>query len=286
MTGRRLGQHFLKDANIIAKIINQASLSPEDNVLEIGPGRGALTKELVKQARKVVAVELDAELAEALPNFPNLTVIRKDILKTNLKDILCTDLPDQDGLSDNIAANTCSQSDNTLPTGKKWKVIANLPYYITTPIIEKLLLEGQGLIECMVIMIQKEVAMRIKTLASRDTGALSYFVRYHANAEMLFTVKAGSFSPPPKVDSAIIRLTPWEPPVEADKELLFQIIRTAFGERRKTLKKSLGKLFDAEAALKQAAIDPTRRPETLTLEEFAAIARASADLPKTDSTSL
>ncbi|MCR5662329.1 MAG: 16S rRNA (adenine(1518)-N(6)/adenine(1519)-N(6))-dimethyltransferase RsmA [bacterium] len=263
MTGRRLGQHFLKDANIIAKIIDQASLSPEDNVLEIGPGRGALTKELVKKARQVVAVELDAELAEALPSYPNLTVIRKDILRTDLKEILSAETP-----------------------GRKWKVIANLPYYITTPIIEKLLLEGQGLIECMVIMIQKEVAVRIKTLASRDTGALSYFVRYHANAEMLFTVKAGSFSPPPKVDSAIIRLTPWEPPVEADKELLFQIIRTAFGERRKTLKKSLGKLFDAEAALKQAAIDPTRRPETLTLEEFAAIARASANMPETDSTSL
>ncbi len=265
MTGRRLGQHFLKDANIIAKIINQASLSPEDNVLEIGPGHGALTKELVKKASKVVAVELDPELAEALPSFPNLTVIRKDILRTDLKNIL---------------------GDPATASGKKWKVIANLPYYITTPIIEKLLLEGQGLIECMVIMIQKEVAVRIKTLASRDTGALSYFVRYHANAEMLFTVKAGSFSPPPKVDSAVIKLTPWEPPVDADKERLFQIIRTAFGERRKTLKRSLTKLFDAESALQKASIDPSRRPETLTLEEFAAIARASAELPETASTSL
>lgn len=275
MTGRRLGQHFLKDANIIAKIISQASLSPDDNVLEIGPGRGALTKELVKLANRVAAVELDAELAEALPSFPNLTVFRKDILKTNLKEILQDSTSEQECQKKHTAISDAKNNCITAPH-KKWKVIANLPYYITTPIIEKLLLEGQGLFECMVIMIQKEVAVRIKTLASRDTGALSYFVRYHANAEMLFTVKAGSFSPPPKVDSAIIRLTPWEPPVEADKELLFQIIRTAFGERRKTLKKSLGKLFDAETVLNQAAIDPIRRPETLTLEEFAAIARAAA----------
>lgn len=249
---RPLGQHFLHEQNIINKIIAHSSLSPQSSVLEIGPGRGALTTQLVASGGRVVAVELDSKLAEKLPRHPNLTVIRDNFLKLNLAEVLG------------------SSADYS------WQVVANLPYYITTPIIEKLLLESHHKIDSMIIMVQKEVAQRMAAMACREASALSYFVQYYAEVDYLFTVKPGCFSPPPKVDSAVVKLTiRRQKPVEASVDLLFKIIRTSFAQRRKTLRRSLASLDDhCQEALAQANIDENRRPETLQLAEFAAIARS------------
>lgn len=252
---RPLGQHFLKNQEIIRKIVEAAQLEPSDRVLEIGPGRGAITGLLAQVAQEVVAVELDEYLADNLPSFTNLRVCRADFLKVNLRELLGS-------------------------SPGKWKVVANLPYYITSPIIEKLLLEGGAFIESMVIMIQKEVADRIRALACRETGAFSYFVNYYAKVEMLFKVKPGSFSPPPQVDSAVIRLTPrLLPEIEAPAELLFKVTRAAFNARRKTLRKSLQPLVqsmhsDLDEVFQIAGVSGERRPEELTLLDFSHLALA------------
>lgn len=263
--GRPLGQHFLRDKNIIAKIVAAADLSERDRVLEIGPGQGAITGELLAQAGAVTAVELDHKLAEGLRDLPGLRLIEGNILDIDLPLLL-------------------GQDERVLPrpvAERSWKVVANLPYYITTPIIEKLLLGNGNYIDYIVVMIQREVAERIAALASRDTGALSYFVNYYAHVEYLFTVKPGCFAPPPKVDSAVIKLTLRRtPPVSAPPKALFQVVRAAFQERRKTLRRSLLKLASAynvhswDEVWQQAYIDPQRRPETLTLDEFSALTEA------------
>ncbi|MBQ7528844.1 ribosomal RNA small subunit methyltransferase A [bacterium] len=252
---RPLGQHFLKNKEIIRKIIEAAQLQPSDQVLEIGPGEGAITGLLAQNAQKVLAVELDEHLADNLPSLPNLKVLKANFLNINLAEILGS-------------------------SPGKWKVVANLPYYITSPIIEKLLIEGSPFIESMVIMIQKEVADRIKALACRETGAFSYFVNYYAQVEMLFKVKPGSFNPPPQVDSAVIRLTPrLLPEIEAPADLLFKVTRTAFSARRKTLRKSLQPLAqsmnsDLDRAFQKANIPGEKRPEELTLLDFSHLATA------------
>lgn len=251
MPRRRLGQHFLKDRSVIARILAEAGLGPQDRILEIGPGRGALTLDLARTAQQVLAVELDRDLAERLPDHPHLKVVQGDILQVDLESLLA---PHED-----------------------WKVVANLPYYITTPILDRLLTEGKPRILGMWVMVQKEVAERMCARGTRESGSLSHFVQYHAEVRTLFRVRPGSFQPPPEVDSAVVRLLPHRvPPVEAPPDLLFRLIRTAFGGRRKTLRRSLaGVLSDPVAVLEAAGIDPTRRPETLVLEEFAALARAA-----------
>lgn len=262
MSRRPLGQHFLADRNIIAKIIKAADLHEDDNILEIGPGRGAITLEMVKKARLVKAIEVDKELAARLPVLPNLQVIDQDFLKLNLAEIL-----QKDSLS-------------TDATQKKWKVVANLPYYITTPIIEKLLIDGSPYIDRMIIMIQKEVADRIQSLACRESSALSYFVGYYAQAKTLFNVKPGSFNPPPQVDSSVMALDIYQtPPVQAPVKLFLTLTRTSFNQRRKTLRKSLKGLAlstqtDLEKAFAQAGLTGNERPEELTLQQFSALALA------------
>lgn len=252
MARQRLGQHFLKDRGIIRRILSEAGIGPEDRVLEIGPGRGALTRDLAESAGHVLAVELDPALAAALPPLPRLQVVQADILEVDLEALLA---PHDD-----------------------WKVVANLPYYITTPILEKLLTQGRSRIRSMWVMVQREVAERMAARGTRESGSLSHFVQYHADTKVLFRVPPGAFAPPPEVDSAVVRLLVHRtPPVEAPERLLFTLVRAAFNGRRKTLRKSLaGLLPDAGAALERAGIDPMRRPETLTLEEFAALARAAA----------
>lgn len=251
MARRRLGQHFLKDRGIIRRILAEAEVGPGDRILEIGPGRGALTKDLAETAARVVAIELDPRLAEALPALPRLEVVHADILEVDLESLLA---PHDD-----------------------WKVVANLPYYITTPILEKLLTEGKSRIRSLWVMVQKEVADRMAARGTRESGSLSHFVQYHADTKVLFKVPPRSFAPPPEVDSAVVRLLVHRtPPVDAPERLLFTLIRAAFNGRRKTLRKSLaGLLPDSGAVLESAGIDPMRRPETLTLEEFAALARAA-----------
>lgn len=262
MSRRPLGQHFLADRNIISKIIEAADLHEDDNILEIGPGRGAITLEMVKKVRLVKAIEVDEELADKLPILPNLQVVRQDFLKLNLPEALKIDGSSADGAP------------------KKWKVVANLPYYITTPIIEKLLVEGSHYIERMIIMIQKEVADRIQSLACRDSSALSYFVGYYAKAKTLFNVKPGSFNPPPQVDSSVMALDIYQtPPVQAPVKLFLTLTRTSFNVRRKTLRKSLKGVAasmkaDLEKAFAQAHLTGSERPEELTLQQFSDLALA------------
>jgi 16S rRNA (adenine1518-N6/adenine1519-N6)-dimethyltransferase len=234
-------------------MVEAAHLQGTDQVLEIGPGRGDLTRHLVQGAGRVLAVELDAALARALPQrvpAPNLEVLCADILDLKLSAIL-------------------------EPPG--WKVVANLPYYITSPVLEKLLTEGAGRVEGMWLMVQSEVARRVVARGTREGGALSYFVQYHAEPRLLFTVPARAFQPPPQVESAVLELRPRpRPPFQAPPERLFRLVRAAFSARRKTLRRSLDSLLGGRAGevLERAGIDPTRRPETLTLEEFGALARA------------
>lgn len=263
--GRPLGQHFLRDKNIIAKIISAAEISKQDHVLEIGPGQGAITGELLERAGAVTAVELDHELAEGLRHLPGLHLIEGNILNADLPALL--------GNDERISSPPAQE--------RSWKVVANLPYYITTPILEKLLMNSGNYLNYIVVMIQREVAERIAALAKRDTGALSYFVNYYSQVEYLFTVKPGCFAPPPKVDSAVIKLTLYrQPPVSAPPKELFRVVRAAFQDRRKTLRRSLQKLEGSfkvkswDDVWKQADIDPQRRPETLTLPEFSDLTEA------------
>ncbi|MGM9998520.1 MAG: 16S rRNA (adenine(1518)-N(6)/adenine(1519)-N(6))-dimethyltransferase RsmA [Candidatus Bruticola sp.] len=256
MSRRPLGQHFLTDRNIIAKIIEAADLHEEDYVLEIGPGRGAITLEMVKKAGCVTAIEVDTLLADKLPDLPNLEVIKGDFLKLDLEEIL----------------------GKKGPENKRWKVVANLPYYITTPIIEKLLVEGHPFIDRMIIMIQKEVADRIQSIACRNSSALSYFVGCYAQAQTLFHVKPGSFSPPPQVDSSVMSLQIYrQPPIKSPIKLVLTLTRAAFNVRRKTLRKSLKGIAasmnaDLEESFKLSGLEGNSRPEELTLEQFSALA--------------
>ncbi|MCA9790517.1 MAG: ribosomal RNA small subunit methyltransferase A [Candidatus Eremiobacteraeota bacterium] len=246
--GRRWGQHFLRDRRVVEKILDAADLGPEDQVLEVGPGPGAMTVPMCERAGRVVAFEIDPQWAEKLPANPNLRVVGGDFLKADLR--------------------------AELGSGP-WKVVANLPYYITGPILEKLFFEGQGLVTDMWLMMQKEVAVRLTSPATREAGSLTYFAAYFCHPKLLFKVKPGSFAPPPEVDSAVVHLHMREEPLECDRDRLFRLVRQAFSMRRKTLHRSLrGLLEEPGAVLEKAGISGQRRPETLSLEEFIRVERA------------
>jgi len=254
---KRLGQNFLISEQAVDQIVASACLSPEDTVLEIGPGIGTLTQGLAETGARVVAVELDARLVEVLTTtlegYDNIRVVHGDILKTDI--------------SREIQA-------------ERYKVVANLPYYITTPIIMTLL-ERRLPIELLVTMVQKEVAQRmVAPPGGKDYGALSVAVQYYTEPELLFDVPPTAFVPAPAVDSAVIRCTVrTKPPVNvADERRFFRIVKGAFSQRRKTLSNALkttGLNSEQIASfLTQAQINPMRRGETLSLEEFALIANA------------
>lgn len=252
---RALGQNFLVDANILRKILDAAVLSPETGVLEIGAGIGTLTRALAEHARHVLVIELDRSLRpilrETLAGVENVHVEYGDFLKVNLPALL-----------DAYCAPLC-------------QVVANIPYQITSPLITRLL-EHKASFTRMVLMMQKEVAERL--LAKPGTGeygSMTVFVRYHAEVRLVTHVSRNSFLPPPKVDSAVVRLDPRaEPPLPVkDEKRFFAVVHAAFGARRKTLLNALsGGLGQPrevlEPALERAGIDPKRRGETLSLEEF------------------
>ena len=261
---KRFGQNFLVDRNVLNKILAAAEIHEGDPVLEVGPGAGTLTLALAERGAKVVAVELDrgliAILTEVLAGHPNAVVVNADILGLNLPQFLADHFGDA-----------------------KVKVLGNLPYYITSPITSELLL-ARSRIERMVLMVQKEVAERLKACpGTKDYGSMSVFVQYYSQPEIIAHASKNVFLPPPDVSSAIIRLTPRpEPPVEVPSdELFFDVVHCAFGQRRKTL---LNSLSDCQAlglskeqvsqVLHDAGIDPSRRAETLSLDEFARIARS------------
>ncbi len=257
---KSLGQNFLVDGNTIDKIIRSGGIGPGDNVLEVGPGIGTLTQMLCQEAGKVVAIEKDRALIPILKNdtlkdCENLTVLHGDILKEDIRAI----------------------TSEYFGTGS-FKLVANLPYYITTPIIMRFLEEDLPVTDILV-MIQKEVAERIEALpGSKSYGALSVAVQYYAEPQIMGIVPKHVFMPSPKVDSIIIRLkVRQEPPVKLlDKKLFFQTVKASFAMRRKTLYNSLRKNLPYGQdtilqALKSSAIEPKRRGETLSIEEFATL---------------
>lgn len=257
-----LGQNFLTDSTVLDRTVAAAEI--EGGVLEIGPGFGVLTKALAETGKKVVAVEVDERLLPVLQytlsGFDNVKVINRDILKTDIGKLIEEEF---DG---------------------RISIAANLPYYITTPIITALL-EARLPVKNMVFMVQKEVAERIAAKKGRDCGAISLFCQYFAEPELVCTVPAGSFYPPPKVDSAVLRLRMLDNPrVDVkDERLLFKIIRASFGQRRKTLANGLssGLGIDKQTinnVIAECGFSETIRGETLTLENFAQIADKITDL--------
>ncbi|MGB9802913.1 16S rRNA (adenine(1518)-N(6)/adenine(1519)-N(6))-dimethyltransferase RsmA [Desulfofundulus sp.] len=261
---RSLGQNFLVDGNIVRKIVTASRLAPGDVVVEIGPGAGNLTTALAATCAHVVAVELDRRLLpvleEVIGGLQNVTLVLKDALEVDF---------------DRLVAGVTGAA--------VYKVVANLPYYITTPLIIHLL-RGQSGVAEMVLMVQLEVAERLVAApGSKDYGAFTVTVQYYCRPEILFRVPRTVFFPQPEVDSAVVRLTRREKPgVTVDDEaLFFTLVRGAFAQRRKTLANALAgaRVFPGwtratwEEVLNQAGIDPRCRGETLNLEEFAALAR-------------
>lgn len=256
---KKFGQNFLIDTHVLDKIIAAAGVGQEDCVLEIGPGIGTMTQYLAENAREVIAVEIDKALIpileDTLSEYDNVTIINEDILKLDINRIV--------------------EEKNH---GQPIKVVANLPYYITTPIIMGLF-ENRVPLESITIMVQKEVADRMQVgPGTKDYGALSLAVQYYAKPEIVANVPPNCFMPRPNVGSAVIRLTRYEkPPVEAeDEKYMFALIRASFNQRRKTLVNGLlnaGNLGiskeDITGALNQMGLPAAVRGETLTLEQFA-----------------
>lgn len=262
---KRFGQHFLVDRSHLMRVVKTAQVEAEDLVFEIGPGVGVLTLELAQRAAKVVAVELDRGIfpvvTEVLRPYPNATVVQADALRVDLAAFFTEHFGE----------------------GAKIKVVANIPYNITSPLLVHLL-ENKQYLTSITLMVQKEVADRLRAKPSEsEYGSLTVYARYHAEISVSGVVPKGAFFPPPKVDSAVIHLIPRAvPPVETPSpEAFFGVSRAAFGQRRKTL---LNALTNAEslpyprevvaAALEAAGVDGQRRGETLSLEEIAAITRA------------
>ena len=267
---KRFGQNFLIDSHVLDKIVNAAGITKEDCVLEIGPGIGTMTQYLAEHAGRVVAVEIDTDLlpilAETLKDYSNVTVINEDILKVDMNQLV-----------------------KEYNQGRPIKVVANLPYYITTPIIMGLF-ESNVPIENITVMVQtEEVAGRMQVSApgSKDYGALSLAVQYYASPYIVANVPPNCFIPRPNVGSAVIRLTRYqEPPVQVkDVKLMFRLIRASFNQRRKTLQNGLNNSpelsFPKEkiaAVIESLGLPPAVRGEALTLEQFAALANAFSDL--------
>lgn len=255
---KKFGQNFLVDKNILEKIVDAAQITEEDCVLEIGPGIGTMTQYLAERAGSVIAVEIDKNLIpvlqDTLSSYENVTIFNQDILKVDIHDII-----------------------EKYNNGNPIKVVANLPYYITTPIIMALF-ESHVALKSITIMIQKEVADRIQAQAgTKDYGALSLAVQYYAKPEVIVKVPAACFMPRPNVDSSVIRLTRYEtPPVKAqDEDYLFTVIRASFNQRRKTLVNGLSNAGSVGVSKERIAEVLTRmelpltvRGETLTLEQF------------------
>ncbi|MBE1556191.1 16S rRNA (adenine(1518)-N(6)/adenine(1519)-N(6))-dimethyltransferase RsmA [Sporosarcina limicola] len=266
---KSLGQNFLIDPNILRNIVSHAGLSEKTGVIEIGPGIGALTEHIARSAGKVVAFEIDGRLLPVLEDtlspYDNVTIIHQDILETNLAIVMTEHFADYEDVV----------------------VVANLPYYVTTPIIMKFLL-GKVPVSGMVIMMQKEVADRITALpGTKAYGSLSIAIQYYMDAEVAMIVPKTVFMPQPNVESAVLHLTRKEtaPAQVIDEDFLFEVSRGSFVQRRKTILNNLqSSLPDGKAkkelilnAFERIGMDPGRRGETLTIEEFAKLSNALYD---------
>lgn len=259
---KRFGQNFLIDAHVLEKIVSAAGIKKDDCVLEIGPGIGTMTQYLAESAGQVIAVEIDTNLlpilADTLKDYSNVKVINQDILKVDINELV-----------------------KEYNNGRPIKVVANLPYYITTPIIMGLF-ESNVPIDNITVMVQKEVADRMQVgPGSKDYGALSLAVQYYASPYIVANVPPNCFIPRPNVGSAVIRLTRYqEPPVQVkDPKLMFKLIRASFNQRRKTLQNGLNNSpeisFSKEEitkAIESLGVSPSVRGEALSLEQFAQLA--------------
>ena len=264
---KKFGQNFLIDPHVLDKIIAAAEITKDDFVLEIGPGIGTLTQYLAEAAREVVAVEIDSTLIpileDTLSAYDNVSVINEDVLKVDLRKLA----EERNG-------------------GKPIIVVANLPYYITTPIIMSLF-ESHVPLKSLTVMVQKEVALRMQAgPGTKDYGALSLAVQYYASPYLAANVPPNCFMPRPNVGSAVIRLTRFEEtPVQVkDEKLLFRLIRASFNQRRKTLQNGLVNSQELDftkeqvaAAIATLGVSPSVRGEALTLEQFAALANALSE---------
>ncbi len=256
---KKYGQNFLIDGNIVSNIVKNAEITKEDTVLEIGPGIGTMTQVLCEQAKNVIAVEIDKRLIDVLTftlrDYDNVTVINSDILKCNIEEL-------------------CKQ----YSSNGRLKVVANLPYYITTPIIMELLEKNNNsVIESITVMIQKEVAERLGAEpGNKDYGAITLSINYYSDANIVMTVPASCFMPRPNVDSAVIRMDIYDkPPVATKDEVkMFKVIKAAFSQRRKTLVNSVSSSTDIAKetilkSLNEMGLSESVRGETLSLEQFA-----------------
>ena len=250
MPKKHLGQNFLFDPSILLKIIRSADLSDNDTVVEIGPGPGRLTRLLAERVQKVIAIELDPylynKLREELNDLENVDLVLGDALKFPFEQL------------------------------RHFKVVANIPYYITTPIIFRLI-AARTVLQSMTLTIQKEVAERIVAKpGGKDYGVLSIGTQFYTAPELMFIIPKEAFRPMPKVDSAVIHMTMRKEPAISvrDEKVFFRVVKTAFSQRRKTLSNSLKSLSkDIKDILQRAGIDPQRRPETMDIEEFANLSR-------------
>lgn len=257
---KSLGQNFLIDGNIVKKIVRDAGITKDDYVLEVGPGVGTLTEELALNAKGVVAVEIDKSLLPildiTLKPYKNIEIVHGDILDIDIKSLIEEKME-----------------------GGPVKVVANLPYYVTTPIIARFLEEDLN-VESLTIMVQKEVAQRMVSLeGSKAYGSLSVFVSFYSNPEILLTVPKSVFMPSPKIDSAVIKLNMKKDFPEVDKEQFFKVVKASFSKRRKTILNALSSYGfnlekdDFKIGLETAGIDPKSRAEELSLEEFVKISK-------------
>ncbi len=264
---KSLGQNFLIDGNIVRRIVSESNITKKDNVLEIGPGMGTLTEELALNAKKVLAVEIDKALLpildETLGEYDNVEIIHGDILDIDVEKLI----------------------EEKFDKGPV-KVVANLPYYVTTPIISKLI-EDQLNLESITVMVQKEVAERMAAgPGSKIYGSLSVFVNFYCDTEILIRVPKTVFMPQPKIDSSVIKLNLKKDLPDLDREKLFKIVRAGFSKRRKTILNSLSSYgFDIEKdqvreILEKVNISPSERAERLSLEDFIKISEAFPSLDK------
>ena len=259
---KKFGQNFITDGNLLQKIVDAGEVGPDDVVIEVGPGAATLTKALAQRAKAVIAIEIDTDLVpvieETMAEFDNFYLVQGDALQMNLDDVIREKLGEP----------------------HRCKVVANLPYYITTPLVMYFLEQGFS-IDRIVIMVQKEVAERFAAQpGKKEYGAITVSLNYYGNVRNAFIVPRHMFIPQPDVDSAVVDIQPWaQKPLQADNEELFhRLVKAAFGQRRKTLNNALKTLYmDAallQEALAQVNIDGTRRGETLSVAEFVALSNA------------
>lgn len=258
---KSLGQNFLIDGNIVRKIAEEGDVTSEDYILEIGPGIGTLTEELALRAKKVVAIEIDDSLlpilADTIGKYKNVEIVHGDVLKIDIKKLIEEKLD-----------------------GGSVKVVANLPYYVTTPIISKLI-EDELNLESIIVMVQKEVAERMAAdPGGKEYGSLSVFVNFYSKPKIVVKVPKTVFMPQPKIDSAVIKLTLEKNLPDVDRDKFFKIVKAAFSKRRKTILNSLSTYgFDLDKetireALEKAGISPEDRAENLTVEDFIGLSKS------------